>query len=68
MPQFRIDGVLRCQGTVEGAIFLPSARNVTEIALSATLSADASAPSQGFDGDVIQALALLPRAPTESSV
>ncbi len=68
LPQFLIDSILRRQGAVERAIAVPGACNVTEIALPATLRADAGAPSQGFDGHLIEALALFVRPPAEGGV
>lgn len=42
--------------------------NIAEIALPATLAAEAGATNQGFDGYFIRALALLPRATTEGGI
>src|SRR5690348_16010326 len=67
-PHFRVDSVLIRYSAVESRIVLPGACDVAEIALTEALATDARSASQGFDGNVIQALPLFPRAPTEGSI
>jgi hypothetical protein len=59
---------VRGHSAVERAIASPGAGNVTKIALPATHPADAGATGQGFDGYIIQAFALFPRAPPEGDI
>src|SRR5215469_16803096 len=67
-PHLFVNGVLRVHGLVKGGIFAPGACDIAEVAQSAALAANASAPGQGFNRHFVQTFVLLTGSSAKSFV
>ena len=50
---------MRRSGTIKGAVLPPGSRNIVKVALSYRASGEPGATSHGFDGHLVESLALL---------
>ena len=55
-PQLLVDSIVGRQGTVKGAVVPPCSRDFLKVARAQTVSADADAAGERFDGYLVEAL------------